>query len=625
MEHPGRHRELLELAAEAVPALLSYIDRDLRYRFNNRAYEVWFGRPREEVYGRTMEEILGPQAFADLRPHIEDALRGTKVTYEARVPYRTGGTRWIHAEYIPDVAPDGEVRGFFALVHDVTARKEAELARLEREAEFRTMFDLAGAGTAQADPATGRFIRVNRKFCEITGFSEDELLAMTYTDLTHPDDREEEARRVLPVLQGKSDEWDLEKRYVRKDGGVVWVRVTGAMIRDREGRPYRTVATINDITKQKELLEQLRESGRQKDRFLGVLAHELRNPLAAVSGALQVAERDAARLPDLLASLRRNVGFLERLVEDLLDISRIGGGKIRLVPRAIDLAEVVHESVQDVEPLAAGQQHSLTVELPPAPLPVEADPARLRQVLGNLLRNAVNSMEGPGRIDLRVRCTPGGYSIEVHDTGIGIEPDLMERVDDLFGQREGELGSSRGGLGIGLALSRQLVELHGGTLIATSPGRGCGSTFTVTLPAPPAPALPPPSVSPGPNHLQGMRVLLVDDNEDAVRVMGFLLEFAGARVRIAGSGPEGLALFDEEPAEAVLLDLGLPGMSGHDVARELRARGFGGTLVVVSGYGSEEARLRSAEAGVDLHLVKPADISQIVECLAAAAQDASVS
>lgn len=616
METPERHRELLEMAVEAVPALLSYIDRDLRYRFNNRAYEVWFGHPRQEVYGRTMEEVLGSAAFAEVRPHAEAAVRGEHVRYERRVPYRTGGTRWIDAEYIPDVAPDGHVRGFFALVHDISQRKEAELARLARETEFRTIFDLAGSGKAQADPTTGRFVRVNRKFCEITGYSQDELLGMSYTDLTHPEDRQTEALLVGPVLAGEIDEWDLEKRYVRKDGQVLWVQVTGALLRDTEGRPYRTVATIHDITAQKQLMAHLQESSRQKDRFLGVLAHELRNPLAAVSGALQVAERHPERLSDLLQALRRNVGFLERIVDDLLDISRISGGKVRLVARPMDLVDVLHESARDVEDLVAGRGHRLRLDLPPAPLPLEGDPARLRQVFGNLLRNAVDFMDDAGAIEVRVHRVGGDYVVDVQDSGIGIEPDLMDRVQELFGRGEHQ-GASRGGLGIGLALSRQLVELHGGTLTATSPGRGQGSTFTVTLPGPlqvlaPTPAPP----AQAPTELSGLRILLIDDNEDAVTSLAFLLEIGGAETRTAGDGPQGLALFDEWAPDAVLLDLGLPGMSGHEVARELRSRGFAGPLVVISGYGHEEDRRRSAEAGVDLHLVKPADLRRIQEYLA---------
>lgn len=616
METPEPHRELLEMAVEAVPALLSYIDRDLRYRFNNRAYEVWFGHPRQEVYGRTMEEVLGSAAFAEVRPHAEAAVRGEHVRYERKVPYRTGGTRWIDAEYIPDVSPDGDVRGFFALVHDISERKEAELARLARETEFRIIFDLAGSGKAQADPATGLFVRVNRKFCEITGYSEQELLGMRYRDLTHPDDLAAEHERVRPVMAGESDEWELEKRYVRKGGQVLWVKVTGALLRDAEGRPYRTVATIHDITAQRELMAHLQESGRQKDRFLGVLAHELRNPLAAVSGALQVAEHDPARLPDLLKALRRNVGFLERIVDDLLDLSRIGGGKVRLAPRRLDLAEVLHESTRDVQDLVSRREHRLRLDLPSAPLPLDGDPVRLRQVFGNLLRNAVDFMDHPGPIHVRVRQAPGSYEVEVQDSGIGIEPDLMERVQELFGRGE-DAGASRGGLGIGLALSRQLVELHGGTLTASSPGRGQGSTFTVALPAPVAAPDTSPSPSPqAPAELAGMRVLLIDDNEDAVTALAFLLEIAGAEARTAGDGPQGLAVYDGWSPDAVLLDLGLPGMNGHAVARELRARGFGGPLVVISGYGHEEDRRRSAEAGVDLHLVKPADFRKVQEYLA---------
>lgn len=255
--------EQLELITNALPALISYIDADYRYQRANRTYERWFGIPAEQVRGRHVRDVLGEVAWERVRPRMERALAGEEITYEEELPYRGAGPRWVNVTYTPDRDADGTVRGFAVLVHDITQQKQVERDLADREHEFRAMFELAGSGKSQADVATGRFTRVNRRFCQITGYSEAELLERTSRDITHPEDRDADIARVVPALRGETDGWTSEKRYLRKDGRVVWVLVTGSVIRDEQGRPTQTVATIHDITERKRAEAALRDSERR--------------------------------------------------------------------------------------------------------------------------------------------------------------------------------------------------------------------------------------------------------------------------------------------------------------------------------------------------------------------------
>jgi PAS domain S-box-containing protein len=253
----------LSLLTDATPALISHIDRDLRYRFINAQYEKWFALKRDDILGRTMTEVLGAEALACLQPYVDRVLAGQDVHFEAEIPYRGGGTRWIDAHYVPEFDASRKVSGFCVLVLDISNRKHAENMIRIREEEFRTLFELSAVGKAQADPITGRLLRVNQCLCEISGRTEQDLLAMSYRDLTHPHDREREAVIVDPVLRGEADRWEIEKRYCRPDGQIVWVHVFGRMVRDAQGQPARTLAAIVDITARKRAEDELRRSEEQ--------------------------------------------------------------------------------------------------------------------------------------------------------------------------------------------------------------------------------------------------------------------------------------------------------------------------------------------------------------------------
>jgi signal transduction histidine kinase/CheY-like chemotaxis protein len=370
------------------------------------------------------------------------------------------------------------------------------------------------------------------------------------------------------------------------------------------------------------LYRQARESDRRKDEFLAMLSHELRNPLAPVLNTLAVLRaRGGAAPSDTQAHevLERQVRHMARLVDDLLDVSRVTRGKITLQKERVDLRGLVGRAAETTRPLIEARRHQLTVALPDGPVLLEADPTRLEQVLANLLNNAAKYTEPGGAIRLAVERARGDAVVRVRDTGIGMPPEVLARAFDLFVQGDRGLARSEGGLGIGLTLVRSLVEMHGGTVTAHSDGPGQGSEFVARLPALPNGAGPtsPPREQAGPAG-QSRRVLVVDDNRDSADSLALLLRLAGHAVQVAYDGRAALEAARAAPPEAVLLDIGLPGMDGYAVARRLREE-LGAQrvlLVAISGYGQEDDRVRSREAGFDHHLVKPVDPDAVRALLA---------
>jgi CheY-like chemotaxis protein/two-component sensor histidine kinase len=361
-----------------------------------------------------------------------------------------------------------------------------------------------------------------------------------------------------------------------------------------------------EIGERQRLEEELREADRRKDEFLAMLAHELRNPLAPIRTGLDVLAHQGAA-PETVAPMREQVVYLARLVDDLLDVSRILRGQVHLQWEPVEAETTVHRAVETVRPLIESQRQELTVSLPEKPACVQGDPVRLAQIVTNLLHNAAKYTNRGGRIWLTVSQTEQQVAIAVRDNGMGIEAELLPRVFDLFTQADRSIERSQGGLGIGLTLVRSLVEMHGGSVTARSDGEGCGSEFIVRLPrlvnghsvreAPaPAPAM------------KRRRVLIVDDNLAAAKMLAMLLQALGDHaIELAYDGPSALEKAAEFQPEIVLLDIGLPHMSGYEVARRLRAneRLRNVILVAVTGYGAETDRRQALESGCDEHLLKP--------------------
>jgi signal transduction histidine kinase/CheY-like chemotaxis protein len=363
--------------------------------------------------------------------------------------------------------------------------------------------------------------------------------------------------------------------------------------------------------------EQLRANDRRKDEFLAMLAHELRNPLAPIRNSLHILRLTEAHNPasaGIGAMMERQVSHMVRLVDDLLEVSRITRGKIDLHRERAELGGVIRTAVETSRPAIEVARHQLHLNLPPATMVINCDPVRMAQVFSNLLNNAAKYSDPGGNIWLSVESTRDEVTITVRDSGLGIPREMLTRVFDLFTQVDRHSGHAQGGLGIGLTLVKRIVELHGGQVEAASAGPGAGSAFTVRLPLPVQRVLPRTLSLPSPKTSPiRRRVLVVDDNQDAGQSLGTLLELLGAEVQVVSSGPDALAALPVFQPAAVLLDIGMPGMDGHEVVRRIRQQSEYRTLTVIAltGWGQEEDRRLSREAGFDYHLVKPADLNAL--------------
>jgi PAS domain S-box-containing protein len=441
-----------------------------------------------------------------------------------------------------------------------------------------------------------------------------------------PADRLEECACVRNVVMKGESVFGVETRRLRRDGIAIAVRISAAPLPDAAGTVRRIVLVFEDVTARNQAEEarhaaerraraEAEAASRAKDEFLAMLGHELRNPLSAVRNAVVTARLDPARRDRALEIASRGADQLGRLVDDLLDIARITHGRIALRKRRIVFDHVVERAIEAARPSLEERAHTLGASLAGAHVVIDGDATRLEQVVANLLSNAAKYTEPGGRIAVAAAYGDGEVVLRVRDDGIGIAPEMLPRVFDLFAQAERSLARIQGGLGIGLTIVKRLVELHGGRVEASSDGLGTGAEFVVRLPATLVPTIAADAregtaaSATGDDHAEGTRVLVVEDNVDAADSLGALLEVLGHHVQIANDGPRALDLARAHPPDLMLVDIGLPGMDGYEVAREIRRdpRLRHVVLVALTGYGREEDRTRALEAGFDRHLVKPVE------------------
>ncbi len=463
----------------------------------------------------------------------------------------------------------------------------------------------------------GSIIDCNEALERMSGYSRDELRGtVRWTELGTPEFAEATQRALAELREGGRTA-PYMKQLVRKDGSRWWAMVAPSCL-PGEGEARKCIAFVIDVTKAVQAEEALRHADRRKDEFLATLAHELRNPLAPISNAVHLLRRpDGRRTADRMVEMvGRQVRQMVRLVDDLMDVSRITQGKLELRREQLALAEVLAMAVETSMPAIEAGRHDLTVSLPEETLMLEADKVRLTQVFGNLLNNAAKYTDRGGRIWLGARREGESVLVSIRDTGIGIPAAKLPHVFEMFSQAHRDSARGQAGLGIGLTMVRSLVELHGGSVEARSEGPGRGSEFIVRLPlARVAEAAPHHDDAASEAPLEGRRVLVVDDNGDAAESLALLLQSAGAEVHTALDGPAGLAAARRFLPHAVLLDLGMPGMDGFEVARRLRAEpGLAGlALVALTGWGQEEDRKRTRGSGFDHHLTKPVDVDRLMD------------
>jgi PAS domain S-box-containing protein len=618
---PSENEDRLRFVANAVPALLAYLDTSARYLWANETYRRWFGHSPEEIRGRHVSEVLGAAAWEQLRGYIERALQGEEVTFETRIEYKNGPARDIRASYSPHRDSRGKVRGFVVLSNDITEIKAVELALRRSEHMLERSQSTAHVGSWEvalgaADGMPEGAVRWSDETFRMFGY-EPGAFPVTYASLfgfIHPEDRERvRAGAANRIQRGKLVE--NEFRIVRRDGTVRLLHTWTDFEVDATGKPIRMLGTIQDITERKRDELELREADRRKDEFLAMLSHELRNPLAPILNAIEIIERAAPEDQELRSAyhavIARQLQHMKRLLDDLLDVSRVSQGKIELRKQPQELATLLLQAVEVSRPLMVEKRQQLALTLAQQQLPLEADPTRIVQVFANLLNNAAKFTNVGGRITLASTVEGDEVVVSVRDDGPGMSPELLARAFDLFVQETRSFDRAQGGLGIGLTMVRTLVKLHGGSVAAFSDGPGCGCEFVVRLPLAPATTLPKMRSGPAatePRKGVPLRVLVVDDNVDAAQAMKHVLKLSGHRVTLAHDGPGALAAAAAEPPELVLLDIGLPGMDGYAVAARLREAGHDrAALVAITGYGQEEDLRRSTAAGFDHHLVKPVD------------------
>jgi PAS domain S-box-containing protein len=668
---------------------------------------------------------------------------------EYRIVHPGGAVLWLAGRgKVISRGADGKAQRLINIVADISERKNAERALRDSEERYRGTFENAAIGIAHVG-LDGRWLKVNQAICQITGYAAEELERISFTDITHPDDVQLDLSLVAQLLAGEIVNYAMEKRYLRKDGSVVWAHLTVSLLRDADGKPLHFISAIEDISRKKvseeelnrqrhfierlthlmpsvlyvfdlvkqrniwvnrpaspdegqrnpddldleadflnavdpedqqrladhfsrlavcqdgEVLEctyrvrrrdgqrrwlrsshapfarapngrvreivgvatdvtharqienTLRDADQKKDNFIATLAHELRNPLAPIRNAVDVMRRVGAVDPKLnwcRDLIDRQVAQMAHLVEDLLDVSRINNGKLTLRTERLEMATVIEQAIETARPYIDAAGHELILELPSPPIVLDGDLTRLAQVFSNLLINAAKYTDGKGTIRLRVEAMHDAVVVRVHDTGIGIAPEHLPNVFDMFGQVTSALARSQGGLGIGLSLIKGLVEMHGGQITALSEGVGTGSEFVVRLPRPseyPNSGTVATSRSGESTINSTYRILIADDSRDSADSLAMLLQMAGHEVRIAYDGEAALQLAEQYRPDAMLLDIGMPRFNGYQVSQQIRSQPWGKSMILIAqtGWGQDRDRELSRSAGFDHHLVKPVDPS----------------
>jgi two-component system CheB/CheR fusion protein len=509
--------------------------------------------------------------------------------------------------------------GFGSALRLARHRAVASAESLRRsEHLYRAIGESINYGIWVCDPQ-GRNIYASDSFLRLVGLTQEECSSSGWMQALHPDDAKTTAAAWAECVR-RGIPWEREHRFKGVDGRWHHVLARGVPIRGEGGAVTHWAGINLDISDLKKAQEALQEADRRKNEFLATLAHELRNPLAAIRNVTRLLQSREGGTPEARWSgevVERQVRHLARLVDDLLDVSRITRGKFTLRREPVLLSAVVRSALETSRHAIDEGRHHLRVLVPDEPLFVDGDLTRLAQALENLLSNAAKYTPPGGHIEVAARADGGQAILTVTDDGVGIPPSMLSRVFDMFTQVEAPERSS-GGLGIGLTLVKRLVEMHGGTVAAHSDGLGRGSRFELRLP------LAPPRGEPlhREERLQPMpsprRILVVDDNRDAADSLVMLLQGNGHEVQTAYDGEEALRSAAAMRPDIILMDLGLPGLSGYDVARRLRAQpwGNGMMLVALTGWGQEEDRRRSREVGFDLHMVKPLDLEALHEALA---------
>jgi PAS domain S-box-containing protein len=610
---PRREQEALA----ALPVAVAQYNAAMRCLWASQRYAEWLGVSRDQIIGHPISEVLGAACLRGMRPHIEAALAGMPMERDAEVVHQRLGPRWIHVACVPTFAPSGAPDGWIEAITDVTEQRRAQENLRDNRSTLQSFYDSSPffMGLVELDGDSITFISVNQSLARALGTTPERMVNRRAEEFSTRD----EARLWVQSYQRTRREGApvrLEYEHPTPSGNR-WYRATVAFVGENGKQRFSLVA--EEITEQRTAAEALREANRSKDDFLAMLGHELRNPLSPIVTALQLLKlRGNGQYGNTLAIVERQVQYLIRLVDDLLDVSRVTRGTIRIKKRLLRLQDVIAEGAEMAMPLIEQRRHHLDVRLPSSDLRLNGDEGRLAQVVANLLTNAAKYTDPGGCISVEAERQGGEVVLTVKDTGIGIASDLLPHVFAMFTQGRQAADRSKGGLGLGLTIVRSVVELHGGTVRADSGGLGKGSVFTVRLPvATEEPAAIEPSPVANQIARPPQRILVVDDNEDILEVLAEFLRSAGHVVATAKDGPTALEVLKTFHADSAIVDIGLPVMNGYELAGRMRAelRDALPRLIALTGYGQDSDRARAKEAGFALHLTKPVDGGRLLGAL----------
>ena len=621
-----RSEERFRSLAEGMPHLVWESDAEGRCIWLNPTWHAYVGSAPGSGLGEAWLESFHPDDRAPLRACWEKAVTdpdAVRFDAEWRLRRHDGVYRWFRVAASPVRDADRRVVRWAGICTDVDDQRHAADALAERAARLVGLTEAVEDVAWVSEPEVPRVVFVSAGYERLFGRPLSQIHENFYSwiEAIHPDDRPEVVRRHREALH-TGGLYEAEYRTVHPDGSVRWVRDRGRRIPGTV--PRRMAGIAIDVTERRSAEEALREADRRKDEFLAMLAHELRNPLAPIRNAIELlgdaGSADETRFA--LQILDRQATQLTRIVDDLLDVSRIVQGRIHLELGRLALDDVARAAIETVQPIVERKEQRVHLQGDET-LRVRGDRTRLVQVVANLLANAAKFTPPRGSIHVTVARRGAEGEIRVRDSGIGIEPEARERIFQLFVQEDSDLARTQGGLGIGLALGRRLVQMHGGTLTVESEGRGRGAEFRVALPAVAGETeSTEPAERAGAGGREKLRILVIEDNPDAAETFALLLSRHGHDVRVAMRGAEGIAAFAEHAPAIGFVDLGLPDLDGFEVARRVRDTDAGRrcTLVALSGYGREEDRARAFEAGFDHHVTKPIEPAALLSLLAAAAK-----
>jgi PAS domain S-box-containing protein len=615
--------ELFRTLADSIPQLCWIADPHGQIVWYNRRWVDYTGMTLEDLWGKRLLPVLD----ADVQPRALEQWTESIASgqpFEMELPIRR--TDGAYRPFLTRVQPVRDERGraaWWCGTHtDIGDLRQAEAALRESERVHRIVADNTYDFEFWRAP-DGRYLYVSPSCERVTGYKPAELLADQdlLPRLVHPEDRSRFDERMRALTADRLSV-EFEFRIVHRDGTDRWLAQACQPVFSERGEYLGLRGSNREVTDRKRAEEALREADRRKDEFLATLAHELRNPLAPIRNGLQVLRLspDQQTCEQAVTMMQRQVDRIVRLVEDLLDVSRISAGKLDLRKEPVPLREIVRDAVESSQPLIDSMGHKLTVTLPDHPLTVDADFARLAQVISNLLNNSAKYTDRGGHIWLTAERQGREVLISVKDDGIGIAADQLPGLFRMYSQVRSSLERSQGGMGIGLTLAKRLVEMHGGGIEARSDGPGKGSEFLVRLPLLEEESLRPARAGmdkpTGPKS--SLRVLIVDDNRDAGESLAMLLRVLGHDVRTAPDGQEGLAEAEAFRPDVALVDIGLPKLDGYEVSRRIREQAWGQAMVLVAltGWGQEEDRGRSRDAGFDEHLFKPVHPNALMRMLA---------